>query len=97
MHYIDAIKTYGEKAWQQLHKNATNNIEQVREAAPQSSSSYTASNHPSRKLSKLDEPDMRDIAGEVGTSSSVMYSCGPLNMDVKRQNDQLEPTYSSSV
>ena len=25
--------------------------------------------HPSQKLSKLDEPDMRDTAGEVGTSS----------------------------
>ena len=24
---------------------------------------------PSRKLSKLDEPDMQDIAGEAGTSS----------------------------
>ena len=25
---------YGEKAWQQLHKNAVSNIEQVMEAAP---------------------------------------------------------------
>ena len=25
---------YGEKAWQQLHKNAANNIEQVMEAVP---------------------------------------------------------------
>ena len=25
---------YGEKAWQQLHKNAASNIEQVLEAAP---------------------------------------------------------------
>ena len=25
---------YGEKAWQQLHKNAARNIEQVMEAAP---------------------------------------------------------------
>ena len=25
--------------------------------------------HPSRKLSKLDDPDMQDTAGEVGTSS----------------------------
>ena len=28
-----------------------------------------AAQHPSQKLSKLDEPDMRDTAGEVGTSS----------------------------
>ena len=26
---------YGEKAWQQLHKNAVSNIEQVLEATPQ--------------------------------------------------------------
>ena len=29
----------------------------------------TLTYHPSRKLSKLDEPDMLDTAGEVGTSS----------------------------
>ena len=28
----------------------------------------TATYYPSRKLSKLDEPDMRDTAGEVGTN-----------------------------
>ena len=26
-----------------------------------------------------------------------MYSCRPLHMDEQRQDDQLEPTYSSSV
>ena len=30
---------------------------------------YTAICLPSRKLSKLDEPDMQDTAGEAGTSS----------------------------
>ena len=34
MHYLDANKTYGEKAWLQLYKNAESNIEQVLEAAP---------------------------------------------------------------
>ena len=34
MHYMDANLTDGEKAWQQLHKNATNNIEHVLEATP---------------------------------------------------------------
>ena len=53
--------------------------------------------HPSRKLSNLDEPDMRDTAGEVGTNLLVTYSCGPLHMDEQRQDDQLEPTYNSSV
>ena len=33
------------------------------------SPNYTATYLPSRKLSKLDEPDMQDIAGEAGTSS----------------------------
>ena len=33
------------------------------------SSSYTATYLPSWKLSKLDEPDMQDTAGEAGTSS----------------------------
>ena len=30
---MDTNKTYGEKAWRQLHKNAVSNIEQVLEAA----------------------------------------------------------------
>ena len=30
---------------------------------------YTATYLPSRKLSKLDETDMQDTAGEAGTSS----------------------------
>ena len=34
MHYINANKTYGEKAWRQLDKNAARNIKQVLEAAP---------------------------------------------------------------
>ena len=33
------------------------------------SSSCTATYYPPRKLFKLDEPDMLDTAGEVGTSS----------------------------
>ena len=40
---------------------------------------------------------MPDSAGEVGTSSLVMYSCGPLHMDEKRQDDELAPTCSSSA
>ena len=37
--------------------------------------------HPSRKLSKLDEPGMPDIAGEVKTNSKAMYSWGHIYMD----------------
>ena len=40
---------------------------------------------------------MQDTAGEVWTSSLVMYSCGALYLDEQRQGDQHEPTYSSSV
>ena len=56
-----------------------------------------ATYHPSPKLSKLDEPDMQDTAGEVRTSSLVMYSYAALHMAEQKQGDQLEPTYSSSV
>ena len=40
---------------------------------------------------------MQDIAGEAGTSSSVMFSYGPPHMAEQKQDDQLKPTYSSSV
>ena len=62
-------KRMEKKAWRELHKNAASNIEQVMEAAPPQSSICTATYHPSRKLSKLDEPDTRDTAGEVWTNS----------------------------
>ena len=34
MHYMEANKTAGEKAWRQLHKNPVSNIGQVLEATP---------------------------------------------------------------
>ena len=40
---------------------------------------------------------MQDTAGEAGTSSYVMFSYGPLHMAEQKQDDQHEPTYSSSV
>ena len=63
-----------------MSKNAASNIEKVQEAYTPQSTSGTATYHPSRKLSKLDEPDMQDTAGKVGTSSSVMYYYGPLHI-----------------
>ena len=42
---------------------------------------------PSRKLSGLDETDMRDTAGKVRTNSSAIYSGGPFHMDKQRQDD----------
>ena len=43
-------------------------IHRKRERFPQSTN-CTATYLPSRKLSKLDEPDMQDTAGEAGMSS----------------------------
>ena len=40
--------------------------------------------YPSRKLSKLDEPDMRDTAGEVRAITWTIYS---LHMDEQKQDD----------
>ena len=57
----------------------------------------TATYLPSRKLSKLYEPDTQDTAGEAKTNSSVMYSNGPRHMARQKQDDQLEHTYSSYV
>ena len=58
---------------------------------------YTANCLPSRKLSKLDELDTQDTAGEARTNSSVMYSNGLPHMAKQKQDDQLEHTYSSYV
>ena len=69
MHYMDPNKTAGEEARRQFHKNTAINLEQVLGATPKQSSSCTATCLPSRKLSKLDELDMQDTAGEAGTSS----------------------------
>ena len=93
MHYLDANKTAGEKARRQLHKNAASNIEQVLEATPHKVPTI----RPSRKLSKLDELDMQETAGEAGTRSKLMYSYGPTHMAEQKRDDQLEHTYSSYV
>ena len=50
---------------------------------------YTATCLPSRKISKLDEPDMQDTAGEARTNSSVMYSYGPPHMAKQTYIQQL--------
>ena len=65
---MDANKTAGEEARRQLHKNATCNLKQVLAAIPSRHQLYGT--YPlSRKLFKLDEPDMQDTAGEAGTNS----------------------------
>ena len=77
--YTRMLRAILNKSWRQ-HLKGTN---------------YTATCLSSRKLSKLDEPDMQDTAGKAGTSSLVMYSYGPPHMAGQKQDDQLEHTYSS--
>ena len=69
MHYLDANQTAGEEARRQLHKNAVRSIERVLALTPPQDTNCTATYLPSRKLSKLDEPDMQDTAREARTSS----------------------------
>ena len=69
---IMLILLYGCTTWmltKQPEKKLDNNYTRMLRATPPQSSSCTAIYHPSRKISKLDEPDMQDTAGEVGTSS----------------------------
>ena len=68
MHYLGTNKMAGEEARRQLHKNAASQIEQSG-GNTQQGTNYTATCLPSRKLSKLDEPDMQDTAGKAGMSS----------------------------
>ena len=69
MHYMDANKTAGEEARWQLHKNAASNPEQVLAATPDKAHQLYGHLPLSRKLFKLEEPDMQDTAGEAGTNS----------------------------
>ena len=55
----------GEEARRQLHKNVVSNIGQVQAATPHKVPTIRPTCFPSRKLSKLDEPDMQDTAGEA--------------------------------
>ena len=65
MHHMNDYKT-----WQQLQKNAESCIKQVLEATlKKKNNSSTATDHPSRKLSKLDEPDMQNTIEELRMNS----------------------------
>ena len=69
MHYMDANQTAGEETRWQLHKNAACNPEQVLAATTPQDTNCTATCPLSRKLFKLDEPDMQDTAGEAEMNS----------------------------
>ena len=60
------LLTAGKEGRRQLHKNAASNLEQVLAATPHKTPTTRLL---SRKLFKLDEPDMQDTAGKVGTNS----------------------------
>ena len=60
-------------------------------------SNCTATYYPSRKSSKLDEPNMQFSAEDVRTNWWAMYFWGSLYMKKQRLDDQLEPIYCSSV
>ena len=67
MQHLEADQAYREKAWQKLNKDATSYIRNI-ENIPQNSS-CTATYHPSRRPSKIDEKDMQDTAGGLRTNS----------------------------
>ena len=95
MHYLGANKTAGEKARRQLNKNEI--LNKSWRQHPIRHQLYSHLHPPSRKLSKLNETDMQDTAGEAGTRSYVMYSYWPPQMAGKKQHGQLEHTFSSFV
>ena len=66
---MDVNKTAGEKTRRQLHKKAASNFEQVLGATHNKALTERPPTPHHEKLSKLDEPDMKDTAGEAGTSS----------------------------
>ena len=76
---VVSILLYGCTAWtltKRLEKKLDGNYTRMVRAIlnkswrqPLEDTNYTATCLPSRKLSKLDEPDMQDTAGEAGTSS----------------------------
>ena len=89
-----SILLYGCTTWtltKRMEKRLDGNYTRMLEETPQKT--YLQS----RKLSKFDEPDMQDTAGEAGTSLLLIFSDGPTHMAEQMQGDQLEPTYSSSV
>ena len=66
---MDSNKTAGEEARRQLNKNAASNLEQVLAATPHKTPTVRPPASYHEKLSKLDELDMQDTAGEAGTNS----------------------------
>ena len=88
---MDADKTDGDKSLTATTQECCEQFWTCPWGNTPQSNYCTATYIPSRKLSKLDEPDMQ------GTTGEVMFSYGPPHMAKQGQRDWLEPTYSSSV
>ena len=92
---VVSILLYGCTTWtraKHMEKKLDGNYTRMQQAILNNTSQnsrYTVTNHPSRKLSKLDEPGTRDTV-DVRANSSAIYSCGPLHMDEQKHNNQLE-------
>ena len=69
MHYLDANKTAGEKARRAITQEYCEQYWTSPGGNTPQNTNYTATELPSRKLSKWDEPDMQNTAGEAETSS----------------------------
>ena len=79
MRHMDTNKTYREKNLMAITQERCEQYWTSPGDSTTQNSNCTATYHQSWKLSKLDEPGMRDTAGEVGTSLWVMYSCESLH------------------
>ena len=93
-----SILQYGCTTWtltKHMEKNLDGNCTRILRTNPGGNipqdSSCTATYHPSRKPSKLDEADMRNTAEEVRNNSEAIYSSGPLHTDEQVLGGQIEP------
>ena len=84
-----SLTAIGQGCYDQYKTNPGSNI-------PQNSNS-TATNHPSRRPSKLDEQDIQYTAGGARKNSKATFSNGPLHTDAQVKDNQLELIYNSSV
>ena len=98
LHYMDANKAAGEEARGQLHKNATCNLKQVLAVTPPQDTNCTATCPLSRKLFKLDEPDMQDTAGRnQGRTHKRCTLMDPHTWPCKSRTTSTNITFSSYV
>ena len=84
----------GEKVCQQLHKNTASYFEQVLEATPHIA---TAVRPPTSHHENSQSKTNQTCRTMMEKQERVMFSDGPPHMAEQNQDDQLEPTYSSSV